>query len=235
MKPELFYITDAYCIWCFGFGQTIDRLAKDHADTVDIRVVNGGMIPADMPLGDMFGRFPDPMALHQHVTVTSGQAFGDRYLEEIKNYRTSKRILNSSTPARALVAFNQLGVKDELGLASMIQNNYYLEGDDLQDVNSYQSVAAHFDIDFATFTEQFNAPAALQGVSQDRQLVEQLGVQGFPALLLRTADNRFAAIARGFMPFDATNANLETALAKHFPIATADMDGQMCGLDGEGC
>ncbi|MGC1503505.1 MAG: DsbA family protein [Sulfitobacter sp.] len=235
MKPELFYITDAYCIWCYGFSNTIGQLAKEHAETLDIRVVNGGMIPSNMPLGDMFGRFPDPVALHQHVTVTSGQAFGKSYLNEIKNYRTSKRILNSSTPARAMTAFKLLGVKDELGLADAIQSSYYRDGHDLQNIASYQPIAALFKIDFAAFTEKFNGPEAAQGVVRDRQLVEQLGVQGFPALLLRTADNRFAQIARGFMPFDGVKANLDPALATHFPSDATNVDGQICGLDGEGC
>lgn len=235
MKAELIYVTDAYCIWCYGFEKAIDQLAKEYAATVNIRVVNGGMIPSNLPLVDMFSRFPDPVALHQHVTFTSGQAFGKRYLKEIKGYRTSKRVLNSSTPARAMTAFKLLGVQDELGLASAIQRKYYLDGDDLQDVASYQSIAEHFGIDFGAFRKEFNTPAAKQGVTEDRRFVEKLGVQGFPAVLLRTQDNRFTPIARGFMPIKGIKANLDTALAQHFPDAGAEMDGKMCGLDGNGC
>ncbi|MBV1889154.1 MAG: DsbA family protein [Proteobacteria bacterium] len=235
MKAELLYVTDAYCIWCHGFGKTINQLAHEFASTINVRVVNGGMIPSNLPLADMFSRFPDPMALHRQVTETSGQEFGKRYLSEIKRYKASRWILNSSTPARALAAFKLLGVKGDLSLTSAIQRRYYIDGCDLQDVATYQSIAADFGIDFATFKKQFAGREAAQAVKQDRQLVEQLGIQGFPALLLRVDDNSFTPIARGFMPFTGVKANLETALARHFPAATADIDGQMCGLDGEGC
>ena len=32
MKAEILYITDIYCIWCFGFAGVIDHFTIEQAD-----------------------------------------------------------------------------------------------------------------------------------------------------------------------------------------------------------
>ncbi len=231
MKAELFYITDTYCIWCFGFGQVVDRLLQHYSKRVRVRVVSGGMIPSDIPLSDIFGRFPDPIALHKRVASISGQAFGNLYLDEIRQFRNSKRILNSTLPARALLAFRQLGVKKDLTIASAIQCAYYLEGRDLQDVTTYKRIAARFRIGFADFKAKMDGPELTEALLDERRMVEQLDVQIFPTMLLRSSDGRFVTIARGFLPFADLKANLDTALSRYWSVSALETEEQACSLD----
>jgi putative protein-disulfide isomerase len=233
LKVELFYITDTYCIWCYGFGAAMEQVAQDYEDRVDIRVVNGGMIPTDVPLPGLFRPYPDPVGLHQRVTSMSGQAFGKAYLDEIEALKTSKLILNSTTPARAILALKLLGVEDELGVAKAIQHAYYVEGRDLQDIATYEPIAAQFGIGFAAFKETFERPEPARAVMEERRLVEQLGIRGFPALLLRSSDDQFVMVAHGFLPADTLRINLEKTLRLHGPAD--EPAGQVCGLDGKGC
>jgi protein-disulfide isomerase-like protein with CxxC motif len=86
------------------------------------------MIPEDVKLSDFFGRFSDPLALHDRVTLASGREFGELYLREIKNFRASSRVLNSTIPSRAASTLKLLGVSEDVGVAGAIQNINYVEG-----------------------------------------------------------------------------------------------------------
>lgn len=233
MKAELLYVTDPYCVWCYGFGKVVAHAARDYADRIDVRIINGGMIPSDTTFATMFGRFPDPMALHERAASTSGQPFGQPYLEEVRGFRESRLILNSNSPARALVAFKLLGVKDHFAVTAAIQQAYYGEARDLQDVATYEQIATQFGIDFAAFKSKFEAPETAKGVADDRRLVEQMGVQGFPAVIFRGTGNRLVQIASGFLPYENFRANLDTALSQYWSAPEAQ--GQSCSLDGTGC
>jgi len=230
MRAELLYITDTYCIWCYGFGAAIERVAADYADRVDIKVMNGGMIPSDVPLPDLFRPYPDVTGLHARVTSMSGLAFGRAYLDEIGNIKASKLILNSTVPARAALALKSLGVEDQLAVFKAIQRAYYDEGRDLQNLSTYESVATAFGVDFAAFKEQFETPDVARALVEEYRFVERLGVRGFPAVLLRGSDGRLVMIAQGFLPFDNLSANLEQALRQHAPAGQST--GQSCTLDG---
>lgn len=234
MKKELIYITDTYCLWCYGFSKAITQIAEEYAGKIKIHVVNGGMIPTDMPLRAMFARFPDPMGLHRRVEDMSGVRFGPSYLDEIQNFANSRRLLNSTTPAMAMLAFKHLGVKAELDLTHAIQHAYYVENRNLQQAEAYRQVAQRFGISFEQFKSQFAHTANLKGgISTEKRFVQQLGVQGFPALLLRKGDNRFASVAAGFLPHADLKFNLERALEK-----AAQEDQQMgakCSLESGAC
>lgn len=233
MKAELLYVTDPYCVWCYGFGKVVGRAARDYADKIDVRIINGGMIPSDTSLATMFGRFPDPMALHERTASTSGQPFGQPYLDEIRRFRESKLTLNSNTPARALVAFRLLGVEDEFAVTAAIQQAYYGEARDLQDVATYEHIAAQFGVDFAAFKSKFEASETAKSVADDRRIVEQMRVQGFPAVIFRGSEDRLVQIASGFLPYANFKTNLDTALSQYWSAPEAQ--GQSCSLDGAGC
>jgi putative protein-disulfide isomerase len=234
MKKELIYITDAYCLWCFGFSKAISEIAKTHADDINIRVLNGGMIPSDLPLRTMFSRFPDPIGLHKRVEQMADVRFGSSYLDEIKNFNNSRRILNSTYPAMAMLTFKHLGVKAELTLAHAIQHAYYINNKDLQRVETYKSIAHKFGIEFTQFKSQFAHTARLKsGVATEKKWVSQLGIQGFPALLLRKDENRFASIANGFLSFDDLKFNLDRALQK--PQERPPSPSGTCSLETGNC
>lgn len=235
MKIELLYVTDIYCIWCFGFAPVIERLADENADRISVRVVNGGMIPKNTSLAGMFGRFPDPIALHKRVEETSGCAFGPAYLDEVRRLQASSLILNSNIPARAQMAFKLLGCDAPLTVMAELQCAYYHEGRDLQDLATYAPIAAELGVDFEDFRAKFDSPEAAMGVMEDRHYVEQLGVQGFPALILHGPDDRYVMIARGYLPFADLSANLDAALRQNWPQVAAMADAQVCSLDGQGC
>ncbi len=52
------------------------RVSQEFGDRLHIQVINGGMIPRDLPLQTLFSSFADPVALHARISSMSGQVFG---------------------------------------------------------------------------------------------------------------------------------------------------------------
>ncbi|MBP2562564.1 putative protein-disulfide isomerase [Neorhizobium galegae] len=235
MTAELLYFSDPYCIWCFGFGPSIEKISREYQASFRTRVISGGMIPQDMMLREFFGRFPDPVALHERVSTTAGRDFGSAYMDKIKGYKSSNRILNSTTPSRAMAAFRSLGVSDDIALAGAIHDSYYIDGKDLQNTQTYRPIAERFGVEYDKWVKEFGSHSAHQSVFEDYKLTETLGVQGFPGVLLKTAERRYVMIARGFMPYKNLKDSVAAA-ADHFPVPNeTGAAGVACSLDKSHC
>lgn len=233
MKAELVYVTDVYCLWCYGFSETLNRIAAEYADRAELRVVNGGMIPEDMSLEAFFGRFPDPIGLHQHVTDMSGQKFGTPYLDQISNLSVSTRTLNSFNPARAMAALIMLGVEDTLKLASELKLAHYNRGLDLSDPESYRNLDSMKSVDFDTFQKLFADRSTFTAAAEGFQWASEVGIEGFPALLLKHTDTQYLMLAHGFMPYQALKQGLDHSLKSMFGVGEGT--GLSCRLDGTDC
>ena len=168
MKPTLLYITDIYCCWCYGFSSTIRRIANDFGDRLDIQIVNGGMVPHDLPLQNLFASFSDPLALHARVSAMSGQVFGEAYLSHLRALQRSERVVNSLIPARAMHAFKALGNVHEMRIATEIQDAYYRDGLDLNQTSTYEHMASMLNVDVQSFAQAFNDPATIAAASSSR-------------------------------------------------------------------
>lgn len=234
MKPVLYYITDPYCIWCYGFAGIIKRLSESYAGRLRLRVVHGGMIPNDLTLDQMFNRFSDPLGLHQRVTLMSGQSFGAAYLATLGPPIRQDRVLNSTQPARAQAALRRLGVDQDLAVSEAIQHVYYQEGSDLQKVQTYLPIAEQFGIEPDDFRAAYEAPNSLSQIHHDRQLVAQLRIQGFPAVVLKGETSPYVSVAGGYCTYDDLRRNLERALQEYVPGASQG-EVQSCSLQRGTC
>lgn len=227
MKKQLIYIADTYCIWCYAFNQTLEQVALDFENQFDVTLLNGGMIQRDITQAQLFSRFPNPEDLHAQVTQRSGVEFGEEYLQGVKGQSSIKRILNSTMPARAILAFKHLGLRDELTLAHSIQDIYYRQNLDLQELRSYEKIADKFGVNFVDFETQFRRSTSKIGVQNEYDQVRQLSVQGYPAVLLLADDGSLISVCQGFLPYNEFKANLELAVHKATSIMNS---GENCAL-----
>ena len=81
--------------------------------------------------------------------------------------------------------------------------------------------------------EQLVDKATLSTVLNGVRWVSDVGVQGFPALLVKQSETRYKMIARGFMPYEGVKAGLDAALGSLLDVAATT--GLACQLDGTGC
>ena len=233
MKSKLLYITDAYCCWCYGFSKTMTMVSREFGDRLNIRVVNGGMVPRDLPLQALFSSFPDPLALHTRISSLSGQAFGHAYLDHLRALSRSTRVVNSLVPARAMQAMKSLTDAGELQIFTEFQHAYYRDGLDLTEMSTYRHVASVLMVDENAFERAFIDPASQAAVEAELTLVKRLGVRGFAALLLQD-ESGYTAVARGYTDFNEVRKVLDSVFSEQ-AAAAAVGGSNSCNIDGSGC
>ena len=232
MKTQLYYITDTYCCWCFGFSKTVNSLAKDYDKYIDLGVLNGCMIPNSITLESFFNRFPDPIGVHDYISSTSNRKFGEPYLKLIRDLKGSNRLLNSNIPAKALISLQILGV-NALVAATKIQNTYYEKGVDLQKMESYQAIVESLGLSFELFKATYSDAKVTMKLIEELDLVRKMYVRGYPAIVAKAKNGSYKLIASGFMPYEQLKVKMDEILMDEQDSYA--IKGNICALDGTGC
>ena len=230
MKSKLLYVTDAYCCWCYGFSKTMAMVSQEFGDRLDIQVVNGGMIPHDLPLQALFSSFADPVALHARISSMSGQMFGEAYLDHLRTLSRSRRVVNSMVPARAMQAMKSLTDASDLQIFTEFQHVYYRDGMDLTSISTYRHLASALNVDPDAFELAYEKQESAIAVKGGLALAKQLGVRGFPALLLQDGSG-YTAVANGFTEFKAVKNVLDRIFSEQAHDGTAAISNS-CNING---
>lgn len=233
MKPTLIYVSDAYCCWCYGFSPVVNRIVDENRVAVNVEILSGRMVGAGATIATFFGRFPDPLAIHERVTQYSGQNFGENYLRHIANPHASTLRMDSEIPAKALIAFEKCKSGSKLEALTQIHKAYYQEAKELLVLESYSPICDALGIDFQDFSKLMDSPASMDLVRREQAKVAALGVSGFPAVLLQTADKQTVQIAHGFAPYAHVAEQLKAALSTQ-ANQNASLAGQVCDAANPG-
>ncbi|TGE10272.1 DsbA family protein [Hymenobacter fodinae] len=206
--PELLYIYDAYCGWCYGMSPVIQRVAQEYAGRITIGILSGGMITQEEvgPIGDTWEYITTSLRQVEQVT---GVQFGEAYkqLGQAGTY-----VQNSEPPARALHAFRQLDPEGRAAaFAHDVQIALFERGEDLNAVATYEVFVQPYGIKADEFRRVYEQPGTATAVQQEFAAVSRIGVQGFPTSILRVGSQGYV-LSRGYQPYDAFAQGLEQAL-----------------------
>lgn len=205
---QLLYIFDPLCGWCYGTSPVVQRLADEFAGRVSVTVLSGGMITGD-ETGPIRQMWPYIRQASQQVAQVTGVAFGEafRQLGEAGEYR-----LDSEPPSRALMVFKQLDpLAREAAFAHALQRAHFVDGQDLNDPATYAGLASEFSLDPAEFLRWWDSDASRQATQHEFGVVQRLGVQGFPTLVLAHGSQGYV-LARGYQPYEQLQDGLEQLL-----------------------
>ncbi|GAB3306035.1 DsbA family protein [Hymenobacter tenuis] len=205
--PELLYISDPLCGWCYGMSSVIRRAQQEFTGLVDVSVLCGGMITGEQvgPIGEEWPTLSGALQQMERVTgVPVGAAF--RAKGEEGSY-----MLNSEPPCRAIHAFRQLRQPQAAQFAHEVQQAYFRDGADLNDLATYEPLVAKYGIDPAEFRQALTKPEVIRGTLLEFAAVGKIGVQGFPTTILRVGSQGYV-LARGYVPYDTFAADLAEAL-----------------------
>lgn len=213
MQHTILYIYDALCGWCYGFSPIMQQLHKQYSDRIAFDVLSGGMVPPEhaQPVRAKAGYIAQA---YKTVEEYSGVKFGTPYLHHIFHPDESPWIEESLTPAMALCLLKAAQPKSAVQFASAIQNLHMQEGKDLSDGESYRSLAESQHLDADDFIRKLGEEEWQEEARYEFALVRQLGISGFPAVLLQTAADKFYLIAKGFTPYEDLSARVERVLAE---------------------
>ncbi|MBO9703773.1 MAG: DsbA family protein [Sporocytophaga sp.] len=207
LKPQLIYVGDVMCSWCYGFSPEITAVKERFKDEVDFKLLNGGLRPyTKEPMDAEMKKF-----LRQHwkeVKKASGQPFSYNILAD-----SSRFVYDTEPAARAVATVRKLKPGSEFEFFKKVQNSFYVENRNTSDINTYLELLPQFNINKESFKEIFNSEQMKQAVAEEFKHAEALGVSGFPAVLLNK-DGQYIMIANGYSKRGEVIRAIEKALEK---------------------
>ncbi len=207
--PELLYIHDPLCGWCYGMSPVINRVQAEFAGRLDVSVLCGGMAVGERatPIAEGWGYIKNALGDVERATgVQFGGAF--KALAEAGTY-----LYDSEPPSRAIVAFRQITQEPArtVAFAHAVQVALFRDGLDLNNAAAYDAILPSFGVSPAEFQRQWATPETARATQQEFAAVTRIGVQGFPTAVLRIGEQGYV-LARGYQPYEQVRAGLEQLL-----------------------
>ncbi|MBZ9634713.1 DsbA family protein [Clostridium sp. FP1] len=198
MKNKVYYIMDTMCGWCYGFSDVITRIHKNHKDKYDFEIIPGGMWIGDevKTMDTRLGEFIKTSNVR--VEALTGIHFGEGFNKNVLD--SSDRILDSLPGAKAVVLFQKLNKDMSFDFVKKIQEAFFVNGEDMNDISIYSKIAESFGVSKEDFEKKFLSEELMEETFEYFKKGEKLGVQSFPTIILEK-DNKRTIIAQGYSNF----------------------------------
>ena len=198
---RLIYIGDPMCSWCWGITNHLEKLKVEYADQFDFELILGGLRPGG---GEEWTEdFRTMIRQHwEHVQAASGQPFDYSFFDrEQFNYDTEPS-------ARAVRVVRDMDPSKEWPFYKRLQRAFYAENMDVHDLATYKELCEELELNYDTFESLFLSQGYKQLVYQDFAKAQQMGVRGFPAVVLKKGEEYFA-VSMGYSGYDKMKATME--------------------------
>lgn len=204
MKPTLLYIADPMCSWCYGFVPELNKVLENLEDKIQLKLVMGGLRPYNT---EIISEMKDFLQEHwQHVHEASDQEFNFEILD------SDELIYDTEPPSRATVVIRNMQPESEYSFFKDAQSAFYAENKNLGKAESYFAILDKYDIDKTRFKDLLNTEEMKTQVKDDFFLAQQLGIRGFPALLVHM-NEQFFMISNGYEKAEVLIDRLEGLLS----------------------
>ncbi|MBK0404358.1 DsbA family protein [Adhaeribacter sp. BT258] len=197
-KPTLFYIYDALCGWCFGFAPVMQKLHAGFQNQFNFEVVNGGMITGERvgPIREMATYIKRSVPSVEQV---SGVKFGEPYVNGILTSETY--VSNSLPPAIALKILQEQASDQQIHLAHEIQQLHYVQGHDLNEVETYFPLCREIGLPEDVFRLKFQQKKYREQAQSDFELAKNWVITGFPAIVVEHEEKLYL-LTQGFQEYE---------------------------------
>jgi putative protein-disulfide isomerase len=170
------------CSWCWafapGWSALRESLSGESPDRLVLRKLLGGLAPdSDAPM-------PQPMQeyLQQTWSAIQRQVPGTRFNFDFWQRCEPRR---STWPAcRAVIAARRQGSRYDDEMTAAIQRAYYLDARNPSDRDTLVALAGELGLDVRRFGDALDSADVHAEHQREMELVRNLGVRGFPALVL---------------------------------------------------
>jgi len=198
---KLVYVFDAYCGWSHGFSATLLEIAARHPE-LPVEVVSGGLF-TDTRRKPISG-FDHIQGANAAISKVTGAEFGTAYQQLVAD---GSFVMDSEAAARGFAVLRHADPTRTVTLAVALQRAFYLDGHSLSTPDTYRKVADAAGLDADAVVAAFHSPAARTAAETDFTRAAQLGVTGFPTLLVVQGDTT-AVLARGHATADQVDQRL---------------------------
>jgi putative protein-disulfide isomerase len=204
-RPQLIYVYDALCGWCFGFSPTMKKIKDHYGEKMEYTIRSGGLRlpPNTGPIGVVA---PYIKTAYKDVENACGVKFGDKFVNGTLAEGTM--VLNSLPPAIALCIMKERYPDKAFEFGSLLHDMIYVDGNGTEDYSVYGQYAAKLGYDEKEFNAKMNDPHYLKLAQMDFEAAQQLGATSFPTVLIEK--NGFVTILfRGYLPFERAKAIID--------------------------
>lgn len=198
IKPEIVYVYDPLCGWCYGFSPVITQVKEKYGSSLDFMVLTGGMVVGDKagPIGKVAAYIKNA---YKAVEASTGVVFGERFLKDVLEKGDAH--FSSEPAARALAVFRMQKLADALSYAAKLQKAIYYEGVHPDDLKRFAAIAGEFGLDPEIFEKQCLSAEVTQIIENEFQMVASMGVRAYPYLMLRKGDS-LEPLTQGYCSFE---------------------------------
>jgi putative protein-disulfide isomerase len=209
-KPQIIYVFDPLCGWCYGFSPVINKAYETYKDKADFKVITGGMIIGDQigPIGKISQFLKGATA---RVTQRTGAVFSSLFLDTILT--EGKQILTSMEPSIAIQICKAEKPDKILEFMSELQKDIYISGLKTAIPADYHRLAKKMGFDQNTFIHHLGEETFNQMALSDFQEASSLGIDSYPALLI-SDKGVVRELARGYIEWNELEKLMNAELSK---------------------
>lgn len=181
MRTTLFHIHDPMCSWCWAFKPSWEKIRAGLGDIVHQNVV-GGLAP------DSSQPMPEEMRARLEGTWRQIQQTVPGTEFNFDFWQIGKPRRSTYPACRAVLCAAAQNSALEEPMITAIQRAYYLEARNPSDNHVLISLAGDIGCDTVEFAKQLESTEIEETLQQEFNLVRQMGVRGFPSLVLLAGD-----------------------------------------------
>ena len=194
-KPTLIYVMDPLCGWCYGFSPVMQRVYDTYKEKAHFEVITGGMITGN-EIGPIGVIAPFLKKATAQVTQHTGAEFSPKFLDTILTEGT--QILTSVEPSIAVQLCKTKKPDSIFSFLTALHKEIYINGLKTANINDYSRLFREMGFDESIFINDLKNKIFLTMAQQDFRKAQSLGVESYPALLIRSKGG-VKVIARGYV------------------------------------
>ena len=194
-KPEIVYVFDPLCGWCYGFSPVILKAWETYKDEIDFKVIPGGMIT-----GDRIAQIGTMAEFLKKATTTvsqrTGAEFSKKFLDTILTEGT--HILTSVEPSIAIAVYSSYAPENLMPFIDALHKEIYVRGIKMDKPEDYEHIALKFGIEPSEFIKNMKLDIYKKKAFDLFDKSSEYGVESYPTLLYKNA-NTVQVLAKGFL------------------------------------
>ena len=194
-RPELIYVGDPMCSWCWGFSPTLKAVMSRYPNRFDYSLVLGGLRP-----GPTAAKLDDGMKAYiahhwQEVARRTGQAFNHAFLER------DDFTYDTEPSCRAVVTARRIAKSRVFEYMESVHDAFYARNLDPTQLETFLEIAESMGLSKEEFQRLFESDEIRKETQGDFELARRMAVSGFPSLLLREGDS-LKSLTQGWVPLE---------------------------------
>lgn len=199
MKTKIYYVMDTMCGWCYGFSDVITKIQEKYKEVYDFSVLPGGMwIDENVKvINDSLGTYIK--GHNAKIEELTGKKFGEGYNKNV--LENSDIVLDSFPGAKAIVLIQRLKKDATFSFLKKIQEAFFIEGKDTNNLETYIEIAESFGISKEEFEKEFVSEALEDETLKYFNMVAAMGALSFPTVIMVEGD-KGRIISQGYNKFE---------------------------------